>query len=164
LPIVVARNSKKPNERAELTAQLDQAGRAMSTVAVLFHTTLSAKRGLSVSEEKALDLLDRFGPMTAGDLAEKSGLAKASVTGLIDRLERKGFARRAADKSDGRRVRVEVDPDGLSKLAPLFEDFVAGLHTMYGRYTLEELKVVLRFMADATAVQRRATEGLKDKA
>jgi DNA-binding MarR family transcriptional regulator len=161
---VVARNSKKSNERAELTAQLDQAGRAMSTVAVLFHTTLSAKRGLSVSEEKALDLLDRFGPMTAGELAEKSGLAKASVSGLIDRLERKGFARRAADESDGRRVRVEVAPESLTKLAPLFEDFVAGLHAMYERYTIEELKVVLRFMADATAVQKRATVGLKDKA
>jgi DNA-binding MarR family transcriptional regulator len=115
---VAARSSKKPNERSELVAQLDQAGRAMSTVAVLFHTAVSEKCGLSVSEEKALDLLQRFGPMTAGELSEKSGLAKASVTGLIDRLERKGFARRAADESDGRRERVEVAPHALAKFGP----------------------------------------------
>jgi DNA-binding MarR family transcriptional regulator len=160
---VAARGSKKPNERTQLIAQLDQAGRAMSTVAVLFHSALSEKAGLTVTEEKALDLLQRFGPMTAGELAEKSGLAKASVTGLIDRLERKGFARRAADESDGRRVRVEFDPRSLAKLSPLFEDFVAGLHAMYEHYSAEEIKVVLRFMAEATEVQKRATEGLKDK-
>lgn len=154
---------KKTSERAELIARLDQAGRAMSTVAVLFHTALSEKRGLTVSEEKSLDLLLRFGPMTAGELAEKSGLAKASVTGLLDRLERKGFARRVADESDKRRVRVEVDPSSIAKLGPLFADFVHDLHAMYEGYSSEELRVVLRFMADATEVQRRATEGLKDK-
>jgi DNA-binding MarR family transcriptional regulator len=160
---VVAKGSKKPNERSELVAKLDMAGRAMSTVAVLFHTALSEKRGLSVSEEKALDLLHRFGPMSAGELAEKSGLAKASVSGLLDRLERKGFARRAADENDGRRVRVEVDLRSLARLGPLFEDFVRELHAMYERYTDDELKIALRFMSEATEVQRRATEGLKDK-
>lgn len=160
---MASRGSKKLNERAELIAQLDQAGRAMSTVAVLFHTAVSEQCGLTVSEEKALDLLQRFGPMTAGELAEKSGLAKPSVTGLIDRLERKGFARRAADASDGRRVRVEVEPRSLAKMGPLFDDFVAGLHTMYERYSSEELKLVMRFMADATEVQERATERLKQK-
>lgn len=136
----------------------------MSTVAVLFHSTLSEKRGLSVTEEKALDLLQRFGPLNAGELAEKSGLAKASVTGLLDRLEAKGFARRVVDESDKRRVRVEVDPRSLIKLAPLFQDFVTELHAMYERYSDDEIKVVLRFLADATEVQQRATVGLKDKA
>lgn len=159
-----ARSSKKASERAELIAQLDMAGRSLSTVAVLFHSALSEKRGLSVTEEKALELLQRFGPLTAGELADKSGLAKASVTGLLDRLEAKGYARRVADESDRRRVRVEVDPRSLIKLAPLFQDFVAGLHAMYAHYTDDEIRLVLRFLAEATEVQKRATEGLKDKA
>jgi DNA-binding MarR family transcriptional regulator len=49
----------------------------------MFHATLSARLGLSATEEKALDLLDRFGPLTARQLAERSGLAPASVTGLV---------------------------------------------------------------------------------
>jgi MarR family len=51
--------------------------------AVMFHAALSARLGLSATEEKALDLLDRFGPLTARQLAERSGLAPASVTGLV---------------------------------------------------------------------------------
>jgi DNA-binding MarR family transcriptional regulator len=154
---------KKANERAELVGRLDMAGRVLSTAAVLFHTALSEKRGLSASEEKALDLLDRFGPLSAGELSEKSGLAPASVTGLIDRLERKGFAKRAPDSSDGRRVRVEVDRSSLAKLGPLFHELVTNLHAMYESYSSDELKLVLRFLGEAAEVQRKATEGLREQ-
>jgi DNA-binding MarR family transcriptional regulator len=75
--------------RAELLDELALAGRAMSAATVMFHATVAARQGLSATEEKALDLLDRFGPLTAGELAKRSGLAPASVTGLINRLEEK---------------------------------------------------------------------------
>src|SRR4029453_5139408 len=71
--------------RAELLDRLMTAGRAQSAATGLCHSTVAALQGLSATEEKALDLLDRFGPMTAGELAERSGLAPPSVTGLINR-------------------------------------------------------------------------------
>jgi DNA-binding MarR family transcriptional regulator len=126
----------------------------------MFHTALAESEGLSATEEKALDVLDRFGPLTAGDLGGRTGLAPASVTGLIDRLERKGFARRIADPADGRRVRVERNPAGVARLAPLFADFKAALDELYAGYSDGELETILRFLTEAARRQKEATERL----
>lgn len=137
------------------------AGRAVSTASIMFHSVVSARQGLSTTEEKAIELLMRFGAMTAGELAERAGLAPASVTGLVDRLERKGFARRAPDEADKRRVRIEVDPGALAKFAPLFRDFVTRLHAMYEGYSDDELRLIVRYMREVAEVQRAATEQLQ---
>jgi DNA-binding MarR family transcriptional regulator len=156
-----AKTGKDTRERKAIVEQLDMAGRILSTAAIVFHTTMAAKQGLSPIEEKALDFLQRIGPHTAGELGERLGLAPASVTGLIDRLEKKGFAKRVSDESDKRRVRVEVDMRGLAKYAPLFADFVKHLHVMYEGYSTDELKVVLRFLTEAARVQSEAEERLR---
>src|SRR5262249_13000681 len=83
-----------PAQQGELIEELMAAGRAMSTATVMFHAAVAENVGLSSTEDKAVELLDRFGPLTAGELVEHSGLTSASVTALIDRLERKGFAKR----------------------------------------------------------------------
>ncbi|MDB4986704.1 MAG: transcriptional regulator [Myxococcaceae bacterium] len=147
-------------ERRALVAELDAAGRAMSTVAVMFHSKLAELQGLSVTEEKSLDLIARFGPLTAGELARRSGLSKASVTGLVDRLVQKGFARRSSDPDDGRRVRIEFAQESLARLAPLFADFVRELHTAYADFDDGELRTVLRFMTEITRRQAAATQRL----
>lgn len=137
------------------------AGRAVSTASIMFHSVVSARQGLSTTEEKALELLLRFGAMTAGELSARAGLAPASVTGLVDRLERKGFARRVPDEADKRRVRIEVDPSAMAKFAPLFRDFLMRLHAMYASFSDDELRVVVRYMTEVAVVQREATEALR---
>lgn len=149
-----------PSRRAELLKELETAGRALSTSTVMFHTALAAKQGLSPTEEKALDLLERFGPLTAGELAQRSGLAPASVTGLVNRLERKGFARRVPHPQDGRRVLVEIDRERVAEIAPLFSDFVRSLEELYAGYTEEQLETILHFATEAARRQREAAAKL----
>jgi DNA-binding MarR family transcriptional regulator len=153
--------SGRSSRRAELLAQLEMAGRAQSAVTVMFHTALAAKRGLSATEEKALDLLERLGPLTAGELAKHSGLAPASVTGLINRLERKGFARRIPNPADRRSVLVEIDTDRvMASLAPLFADWVGSLQELYAGYTDQQLEVILHFLTEVARRQQQATSKL----
>jgi DNA-binding MarR family transcriptional regulator len=153
-----------PNDRrAELLEQLALAGRASSAATVMFHTAVAARQGLSASEEKALDLLERSGPLTAGELARHSGLAPASVTALINRLEAKGYARRVQNPSDRRSVLVEVDPERVSAtVAPLFADWVGSLQELYAGYTDEQLEVILHFLNEAARRQREATARLTE--
>lgn len=146
--------------REELLAALGEAGRAHSNAAVMFHSALSARMDLGAAEEKALDLLERHGPLTAGDLARHSGLAPASVSGLIDRLEGKGFVCRARDAADRRRVIVEIVPAAITKISELFADFVAGLDELYAGYRDDELAVILDFLRRSAAIQREATTRL----
>ena len=150
----------KPDERAEVIEKLEVAGRALSTAAVLFHTALAAKVGLSATEEKTLDLLDRFGPLTAGELSHRMGFAPASVTGLVNRLEKKGFARRIADPEDRRRVRIERVPESLTRFVPLFTDLVMSLRELYDAYTTDQLEMILDFLVHATRRQQDATAKL----
>ncbi|MEV4676488.1 MULTISPECIES: MarR family winged helix-turn-helix transcriptional regulator [Actinomadura] len=153
----------RSDRREELLAALGQAGREQSNATVMYHSALSARMGLGMTEEKALDLLQRLGPLTAGDLARHSGLAPASVSGLIDRLQAKGFVRRVRDEGDRRRVIVEIDPSRVQAFAELFADFVRGLDEMYAAYGDDELALILDFLRRVTAVQRDATARLTDQ-
>ncbi|GLI02151.1 MarR family winged helix-turn-helix transcriptional regulator [Phytohabitans aurantiacus] len=144
-------------DRRELLAALHQAGRENSNAAVMFHAAVGARMGLNMTEEKSLDLLEREGALTAGEIAARTGLAPASVSGLIDRLERKGFVRRVRDNDDGRRVIVEMNREHVASFGTLFAGFVDGLEALYASYTNEQLHVILDFLRRSAAIQREAT-------
>lgn len=148
---------------AALVRRLHDAGRELSTATVMFHTALALRRGLSATEEKALDLLLREGPMTHAELVERSGLAAASVSDLIDRLERKGYAHRERHPEDGRRILVRADAARIeADLTPLFRGWVHDLERLYASYSSDELEVIADFMTKAAARQRDAAVALDE--
>ncbi|MDQ8046890.1 MAG: MarR family transcriptional regulator [Solirubrobacteraceae bacterium] len=148
--------------RAELLAQLELAGRESSAATVMFHTAVAAKQGLSATEEKALDILMRRGPLTHAELAAETSLAPASVTDLIGRLESKGYASRERHPDDGRRVLVRVHEDKVyAAMVPLFTPWVAALHALYETFTDDQLVAVERFLREAAVAQRAAAEQLR---
>ena len=49
------------------------------------------------TDGRCLDIVENQGPLTAGRLAELSGLTSAAVTAVLDRMERAGYARRVRD-------------------------------------------------------------------
>ncbi|MFF9812822.1 MarR family winged helix-turn-helix transcriptional regulator [Streptomyces sp. NPDC014006] len=147
-------------KRAETLGRLMAVGREHSGVTVMFHSAIAAKQGLNATEEKTLDLLERHGPLTAKDLARLTGLAPASVTGLVDRLESKGFARRVKHPTDKRRVLVELDADRVGELAVFFEDWARDIVEACEEFSTEELDTVVRFLAVMAERQRAAAARL----
>src|SRR5688572_7357764 len=96
--------------------------REHSALTVMFHARVAEQMGLSATDEKCLDLAMRAeGPLTAGRIAELSGLSTGAVTGVIDRLERAGYVRRVRDPHDRRKVLVEVTVGDLDKFGEPFE-------------------------------------------
>lgn len=77
---------------------------------------------------------------------ELGGLNSATVTALLDRLERADLVRRAADSTDRRRVRLEVTSRahemGTSFFGPLIGRAVAATHG----FSADELATVERFL------------------
>ncbi|WP_225831334.1 MarR family winged helix-turn-helix transcriptional regulator [Streptomyces sp. NK08204] len=146
--------------RAETLRQLMDVGRAHSAVTVMFHSAVAAKQGLNATEEKTLDFLQREGPLTAKDLAALTGLAPASVTGLLDRLESKGFVRRVKHPTDKRRVLVELDEEKLDELAEFFEDWARDIVEACEEFSTDELKTVVRFLSVMSERQRKAAARL----
>lgn len=149
--------------RKSLLEALTTAGREQSNAAVMYHSALGERLGLGMTEEKTLDLLQRLGPLTAGEIGQHTGLAPATVSGLIDRLEAKQLARRVRDTKDRRRVIVEIDHARLAGFAELFEPFVTRLAELYDRYTDDELELILDWVTRATAAQRAAIQELTEE-
>src|ERR1041384_3096518 len=154
--------TKRRTPRRDATEGVLAAGRELSTAAILYHAVLSEKLGLGSTEEKALELIQRFGRLTAGELPEQRGLAPPSVPGLVNRLEKKGFVRRAADPADGRRVRVELVPERMQAFVPLFVDLVTRLEALCAEYSTEELETVARFLREAASAQHAAAAKLEE--
>jgi DNA-binding MarR family transcriptional regulator len=133
-------------KRAALLARLAQAGRANSDATVFFHATLARLLELNPSDYKAMSVLERLGAMSAGDIAAHTGLAAASVTNLIDRLEQKGFVRRVDDPADRRRVLVAPAADKVAAARKYFRSTQQSLARLYERYSQRELETIADFL------------------
>jgi DNA-binding MarR family transcriptional regulator len=62
--------------------------------------------GLNRTDLRCIGILYRRGRLTAGELADESGLTPGAITTVLDRMERGGYANRVADPGDRRRVLV----------------------------------------------------------
>ena len=103
-----------PPERAALIAAAGDVVREFTARAVLFQDTVARAVGLNPTDLQCANLLLLYGPMTPGELASLTGItAGGAVTGVVDRLERAGLARRNRGTTDRRRVVVSADVDGL---------------------------------------------------
>ena len=90
--------------------------------------------------------------LTAGGLGAAVELSSASVTALLDRLERVGHVRRVRDPADRRRVGLELSDTALAAGGEFFGGLQRELVGAMAGYTDEELEVVRRFLTEMTAV------------
>lgn len=137
--------------------------REMSALTVMFHSRVAEQMGVSATDEKCLDLAMRAGgPLTAGRIAELSGLSTGAVTGVIDRLERAGYVRRTRDLHDRRKVLVEITVPDEATFAHLFQGALESLEQVLAQFTPEELEVLERYYKltiDSFAVFVRSASG-----
>ena len=124
---------------------------------ILFHTNLSRRVGLGVTEEKVLELVRRHGHPSVGELAEHTGMAKNSISDVLDRLEAKGFATREPHPSDGRKVAVVATEEGAARISQLLVGMLNRLDQLQAEYTTEDLALIAEY-------QRRAAEIQSDEA
>ena len=101
---------------------MPQEFRHLATATILFHQAIADRLGMHLTDHKCGDILVQTGPITAGELAERTGLTTGAITGVIDRLEKAGFVRRVKDPDDRRRVIIEPLPERIKgQIAPLFQ-------------------------------------------
>ena len=156
--------SRKMPGRAELLTAMNDGGRRMSSATILFHQAVADRLGLNLTDHKCVDILFTQGPMTAGDLAELTGLTTGAITGVIDRLEKAGFVRREDDPNDRRRVIVRAVPKRHREIGRLFDDLAARMAELAGRYSDKELTVIFDFMVRSCENLHAAARQLRQEA
>lgn len=76
-----------------------------------------AGAGLSPSQTAALATIERHGPLTPSELANRERVQRPTVTRVLGRLEEDGLVQRAADPDDRRCSLVSISPAGRELLA-----------------------------------------------
>jgi MarR family transcriptional regulator, organic hydroperoxide resistance regulator len=110
---------------------------------------------LSAHQASILDHLDDVDPMSMTDLAGHMGVTVATMSIAVDRLEAKGYARRARDPKDRRRMLVRITDAGVrvreakSVLDPVrVEQVLARLSNADRNTVLEGLALLARASDD----------------
>jgi DNA-binding MarR family transcriptional regulator len=113
---------------------------------------MEAALGVTGPQRLVLRVLDQSPEMTAQGLAQLLHLHPSTVTGILQRLEKKGMLSRVRDVSDHRRVRLHVKPRGQRLNEPSSRTIEAVVSSALGRLPASRVKharVVLAAVADA---------------
>jgi DNA-binding MarR family transcriptional regulator len=146
--------------RRRLSTAIKESLRELSIQLSLLNHQVGAHVDLKDVDFECLDVISRHGPLSPSALARRAGLHPATMTGILDRLERAGWVARERDPSDRRAVVVRALRDRSKEVFRLY----SGMHTSmdgicagYGEAELELLADFLRRTADAG---RNATDEL----
>lgn len=141
-------------KRQALVAELSAAITAYQRATDAFDEAVADRFGVNRTDLRCLDLLFG-GALSAGQLAEASGLSPAAMTTLIDRLEQKGYLRRVRDTTDRRRVLVELTElarkQAWQMYGPLAEEGAADV----ARYSDAQLKLITGFLRQGRELTER---------
>jgi DNA-binding MarR family transcriptional regulator len=163
----VSRDPSKKGSPAERERLLEALGREMQklvTEVVLFNQAVADRLGMNPTDLQCLNILSEAGPVAAGRLAEETGLTTGAVTGVIDRLERAGYAWRERDPNDKRRVIVHPLPDrARGEIGPLYTSIGRSFAEMCSRYDEGELALILDFVTRSHSLNREETARLRGR-
>jgi DNA-binding MarR family transcriptional regulator len=149
--------------KRELIAELISEFRISGNQDSAFDNLAAELLGINRTDLHCINIIENSGGLAAGELAAKAGLTTGAVTGVIDRLERAGYARRVSDPADRRRVKVEVTPKFYARAdkiwGPVAADWASRLS---GHFTAEELERTIEFLRTTTELSRVHMKRLRE--
>jgi DNA-binding MarR family transcriptional regulator len=119
-----------------------------------FEDAAAAYFGVNRTAMRCMDVLDRVGQLTPGEIAVQTGLTSGAVTAMLDRLERLGLVRRRPDPSDRRRVLVQLTDEAREIAAEIYGPLIGELD-QFERYSDDDLRLITDFMRLATQTLKR---------
>lgn len=139
--------------RPRLSDKLNLFDQCVHELVKRFYRPLSSNGSvteLSSSELFACNVLGRRGPCTMSQLAEECGLALSSMTGVVDRLVSREYAKRSRDhEKDRRKVFVELAQKGQRIYQELLESEMEMIITMMEALKPQEQDALLHALEKA---------------
>ncbi len=150
--------------RGELLEILHRALRITSAQGAIFAEAVASSAGINSTDMECLDILYLQGPVTAGQLAGLTGLSTGAITGLVDRLEKAGYARRERDLDDRRKVIIHLNTEKTGPdIGSLYESMSQAMIDLHETYSNDELALVLDFITRSGEVMHAETAKLREK-
>ena len=157
-------SSGAQDKRAAVLRELARELRQFHGLGASFFRAAAARSGMTVTDLQVIDLLESSGPMSAGQLADLTGLTTGAITGMLKRLEEAALVLRERDPGDGRRVNVRLVPgkDDRRAIDPLFASLGTAWDDLVSHYDDEQMAVLLAFLQRCNALSREAIVRLRE--
>lgn len=107
-----------------------------------------------------LDVITRYGPISPTTLARRIGVHAATMTGILDRLERGGWIVRDRDERDRRAVLVRGVPGKQRDIIELYGGMNSSLDEILDSYSDDQIDLVVDFLRRCTQAGQSATDQL----
>jgi DNA-binding MarR family transcriptional regulator len=108
-------------------------------------------------DHACLNLIERHGPLSPRDLASRAGLHPATLTGVLDRLERGRWVVRERDPTDRRAVLVRALRLRTGELMRLYAPMNTLVNRIYVGFSETELERIAEFLRLVTDAGRDAS-------
>ncbi|MEE1829082.1 MarR family transcriptional regulator [Streptomyces sp. BE20] len=127
---------------------------------------IASRLGLNVTDLTCLGFVMEAAlageSLAAGDLAERAQLTTGAVTGVLNRLEKAGYARREADPGDRRRVRVVLDSSAQARILEVYGPFYERINRLFADYTADEVAVLADWFTRAKGLLRESLDEVRE--
>jgi len=154
LSFEIIREESRVSSRRDLVGAIGEQLRLQSGLALVLHQAVAERFGLNPTDLKCLDVAVREPDLTAGRLAELTGMSTSAVTALLDRLERRGFIERRRDPGDRRRVYVHSTGRHEQALSEAFAPLAADTFAILDEYDEQQLRVIHDLLERLTGASR----------
>lgn len=158
-----------PNDwpKSKLEAELIEEIRGYQTAVQQMDEAAHRALGINATDGRCLDVIDRRGLISAGQLASEAGLTTGAVTAVLDRLEAKELVRRVPDPNDRRRILIEVTDKQREAAAGLYFPMKAMADPWFAELSEDDVRLLVAFnrvgreINEQRAAQVRAEFGLE---
>jgi DNA-binding MarR family transcriptional regulator len=146
--------------RQRSSAQVRESLRELRIQLSLLNYRIGSQLDLKDVDLDCLDIVDVYGPLSPSALARRAGLHPATMTGVLDRLERGGWIARERDASDRRAVVVRILSDRYAELMRFYSPMNRSMNKILAKYSDSELEAIADFMGRTVDAGRSATDEL----
>lgn len=157
MELVRSDEAEQPRPRRRQTSAIRQALRVLAIQLSLLNHQVSARLELKDTDLDCLDLISRHGPLSPSALAQLAGLHPATLTGVLDRLQKGGWITRERDAVDRRAVRVRALRERSGELLGHYAGMNTALEQICADYSEAELELIAGFLRRATDAGQAAT-------
>jgi DNA-binding MarR family transcriptional regulator len=146
--------------KRRLTNTIKESMRELSIQLSLLNHQVGVHLDIRDVDLDCLDLIARHGPLSPTALARRAGLHPATMTGILDRLERAGWVSRERDPADRRGVVVSARRERGAEILALYAGMNSAMDGLCAQYGDDELKVIADFLRRTADAGRHATDEL----
>lgn len=151
--------------RRSMNRAIKESLRDLGAQLSLLNHSVGTRLDLKATDLECLDLITRYGPLSPSALARRARLHPATMTGILDRLERGGWIDRSRDSSDRRGVVVAAARGRGAEILRLYL-VDSGMNTAMDQicsdYEDKELELLAGFLRRTADASRTAAQTLTE--